>query len=206
METFKQAMAFLLYAPALYFVWVLMGQIEDAFVQRNLLISLSVIVLACWIYGKWATPWRSRFARIAGTLVAGLLFVGTVVYSADLLYGKKASSDWVEWSPEAQREALEEGKVVYIDFTARWCATCQVNKRVYDDSELKKRLDDVGVVKMRADWTNKNAAIAGELQKYGRAAVPVNVFLKEGKEPVILGELFSGPETVAAGLDEIEKE
>ena len=206
METFKQAMAFLLYAPALYFVWVLMGQIEDAFVQRNLLISLSVIALACWIYGKWATPWRSRFARIAGTLVAGLLFVGTVVYSADLLYGKKASSDWVEWSSEAQREALEEGKVVYIDFTARWCATCQVNKRVYDDSELKKRLDDAGVVKMRADWTNKNAAIAGELQKYGRAAVPVNVFLKEGKEPVILGELFSGPETVAAGLDEIVDE
>ena len=112
----------------------------------------------------------------------------------------------MEWSSEAQRKALEEGKVVYIDFTARWCATCQVNKRVYDDSELKKRLDDAGVVKMRADWTNKNAAIAGELQKYGRAAVPVNVFLKEGKEPVILGELFSGPETVAAGLDEIEAE
>ena len=38
METFKQAMAFLLYAPALYFVWVLMGQIEDAFAQRDLLI------------------------------------------------------------------------------------------------------------------------------------------------------------------------
>ena len=205
METFKQAMAFLLYAPALYFVWVLMGQIEDAFVQRDLLISLSVIALACWIYGKWATPWRSRFARVAGTLVAGVLFVGTVVYAADLLYGKK-SDDWAEWSPQAQEKALEDGKIVYIDFTARWCATCQVNKRVYDDSELKKLLDDAGVVKMRADWTNKNATIAAELQKYGRAAVPVNVFLKDGEEPVILGELFSGPGTVAAGLREITEE
>ena len=202
METFKQAMAFLLYAPALYFVWVLMGQVEDAFTQRDLLLSLSVVALACWIYGKWATPWRSRFARIAGTLVALVLFAGTVFYALNLLYGKK-SEDWITWSPEAQAEALDDGKIVYIDFTARWCATCQVNKRVYDDPELKKELEDANVVKMRADWTNKNATIAAELEKYGRAAVPVNVFLKEDKEPVILGELFSGPGTVSAGLQEI---
>ena len=204
METFKQAMAFLLYAPALYFVWVLMGQVEDAFTQRDLLLSLSVVALACWIYGKWVTPWRSRFARVAGTLVAAVLFAGTVFYALNLLYGKK-SEDWVAWSPEAQAEALEDGKIVYIDFTARWCATCQVNKRVYDDPELKKELSDAGVVKMRADWTNKNATIANELSKYGRAAVPVNVFLKDGKEPVILGELFSGPGTVSAGLQEISE-
>ncbi|MBQ9758743.1 MAG: thioredoxin family protein, partial [Opitutales bacterium] len=205
METFKQAMAFLLYAPALYFVWVLMGQVEDAFAQRDLLLSLSVVALACWIYGKWATPWRSRFARVAGTLIAVVLFAGTVFYALNLLYGKK-SEDWVAWSPEAQAEALEDGKIVYIDFTARWCATCQVNKRVYDDPELKKELSDADVVKMRADWTNKNATIANELSKYGRAAVPVNVFLKDGKEPVILGELFSGPGTVSAGLQEISAE
>ncbi len=205
METFKQAMAFLLYAPALYFVWVLMGQVEDAFAQRDLMISLSVVALACWIYGKWATPWRSRFARIAGTLVALVLFAGTVFYSMNLLYGKK-SEDWITWSPEAQAEALEDGKIVYIDFTARWCATCQVNKRVYDDSALKKEFAAADVVKMRADWTNKNATIANELSKYGRAAVPVNVFLKDGKDPVILGELFAGPGTVSAGLQEISED
>lgn len=205
METFKQAMAFLLYAPALYFVWVLMGQVEDAFVQRDLLISLSLVALACWIYGKWATPWRSRFARVTGTLVSLALFAGTVIYAGSLLYGKK-SDDWVAWSPELQEKALSDGKIVYIDFTARWCATCQVNKRVYDDPELKKELSDAGVVKMRADWTNKNETIAAELEKYGRAAVPVNVFLKEGEEPVILGELFSGPGTVSAGLKEIDGE
>ncbi len=204
METFKQAMAFLLYAPALYFVWVLMGQVEDAFAQRDLLISLSVIALACWIYGRWAAPWRSRFARITGTLVALVLFAGTVVYAINLLYAKK-SDEWIAWTPEAQAEALEDGKIVYIDFTARWCATCQVNKRVYEDADLKKELNAAGVVKMRADWTNKNATIAEELEKYGRAAVPVNVFLKDGKTPVILGELFSGPGTVSAGLEEISK-
>lgn len=218
METFRQAMAFLLYAPALYFVWVLMGQIEDAFVQRDLLMSLAAVALACWIYGRWCVPWRSRAARIAGTLTALALFAGTVAYSVSEIAAARefslsenesvssAPDAWGTWSPETQERALEEGKIVYVDFTARWCATCQVNKRVYSDAALREAFAEADVVKLRADWTNKNPAIAAELEKYGRAAVPVNVFLKKGREPVILGELFSGPKTVLAGLEEIALE
>ena len=204
METFKQAMAFLLYAPALYFAWVLLGQIEDPFAQRDLLISFAVIALACWIYGRWAVAWRSRLSRITGTLVALVLFVGTIFYCTNLIYGEK-EDEWVAWSPAAQAAALEDGKIVYIDFTARWCATCQVNKAVYSNDTLQAEFKAANVVKMRADWTNKDATIASELRKYGRAAVPVNVFLKKDKAPVILGELFAGPGTVSAGLEEIKE-
>lgn len=203
METFKQAMAFLLYAPALYFVWVLMGQIEDAFAQRDLLISLAFVALACWIYGKWAVAWRPRATRVAGTLAALAVFAGTLIYAGTLL-GEKKSEEWIPWTPEAQARALDAGKIVYVDFTARWCTTCQVNKRVYSDETLRAAFRDAGVVTMRADWTNRNATIAAELRKYGRAAVPVNVFLKKGEAPVILGELFSGPGTVLDGLAETE--
>lgn len=204
METFKQAMAFLLYAPALYFVWVLMGQIDDASAQRDLLISLSAIALACWIYGKWAVAWKPTATRIAGTLVALAIFAGTLIFAGTRL-AEKPHENWLAWTPEAQASALDAGKTVYIDFTARWCTTCQVNKRVYSDATLRKAFAEAGVVAMRADWTNKNSTIAAELRKYGRAAVPVNVFLKKGASPVVLGELFSGPGTVLDGLAEIEK-
>lgn len=207
METFKQAMAFLLYAPALYFFWVLAGQISDAAVLRDVAISFSVVALACWIYGKWGcTLWRSRRARLTGTVVALVLFSVAVAHSFLGIYQKNDGgngSAWVEWSPETQARALDEGKIVFVDFTARWCATCQVNKRVFSDATLQEKFAESGVVKMRADWTNKNPEIATELQKYGRAAVPVNVFLKKGAQPVVLGELFSGPESVLSGLEEI---
>ena len=70
---------------------------------------------------------------------------------------------------------------------------------------LQAEFKAANVVKMRADWTNKDATIASELRKYGRAAVPVNVFLKKDKAPVILGELFASPGTVSAGLEEIKE-
>lgn len=204
METFKQAMAFLLYAPAAYFFWVLIGQVSDATAQRDLAVSFAVVALACWIYGKWgAALWRSGRVRTAGIVVALVLFAGAVGHSFRVIYQKGGSNDWIAWSPAAQAAALDDGKTVYIDFTARWCATCQVNKRVYADADLMEKFSAANVVKMRADWTNKNPEIAAELQKYGRAAVPVNVFLKKGAEPVVLGELFSGPNTVADGLQKI---
>jgi len=209
METFKQAMAFLLYAPALYFFWVLVGQITDATVLRDVAISFSLVALACWIYGKWGCAlWRSRRVRIAGTTLAFVLFAGSVAHSFFGIYQKENSANadaWVEWSPEVQTRALDEGKIVFIDFTARWCATCQVNKRVFSDADLKKKFAEADVVKMRADWTNKNPEIAAELQKYGRVAVPVNVVLKKGEKPVVLGELFSGAESVLSGLEEIDE-
>lgn len=207
METFRQAMAFLLYAPALYFVWVLTGQVGDAFVQRDLLLSFAAIALACWIYGRWAVAWRSRASRVAGTLAALAIFAGTCVYAVGLLVAEPDAEEWIPWSREAQEKALADGNIVYVDFTARWCATCQVNKRVYSDEVLREKFAEAGVVPMRADWTNKNPEITEELGgKYNRAAVPVNVFLKKDREPVILGELFSGPETVISGLEKIRSE
>ena len=109
-----------------------------------------------------------------------------------------ASVGWLPWSPQAQTAALAEGKIVYIDFTARWCATCQVNKRVYTQDDVIKAFADKGVVRLKADWTKKDDIIAAELLKYGRTGIPLNVFLKSGQPPAILSEALTGTEVVAA--------
>ena len=110
----------------------------------------------------------------------------------------KTSGEWQPWSPEAQAKALAEGKTVYIDFTARWCATCQVNKRVYTQGQVAKALSSSGVVMLKADWTKKDEVIAQELGKYGRTGIPLNVFLKAGQPPAILSEALTGTEVLAA--------
>jgi thiol:disulfide interchange protein len=110
----------------------------------------------------------------------------------------KTSGEWQPWSPEAQAKALAEGKTVYVDFTARWCATCQVNKRVYTQGDVAQALSSAGVVMLKADWTKKDEVIAQELGKYGRTGIPLNVFLKAGQPPAILSEALTGTEVMAA--------
>jgi thiol:disulfide interchange protein/DsbC/DsbD-like thiol-disulfide interchange protein len=110
----------------------------------------------------------------------------------------KTTGEWLPWSPEAQAKALAEGKTVYVDFTARWCATCQVNKRVYTQGDVAQALASSGVVMLKADWTKKDEIIAQELGKYGRTGIPLNVFLKTGQPPAILSEALTGTEVLAA--------
>ena len=106
--------------------------------------------------------------------------------------------EWQPWSPEAQAKALADGKIVYVDFTARWCATCQVNKRVYKQDDVAAAMTTSGVVLLKADWTKKDAVIADELRKYGRTGIPLNVFLKAGQTPAVLSEALTGTEVLAA--------
>jgi thiol:disulfide interchange protein len=99
---------------------------------------------------------------------------------------------WESWSPEKAAQLRAEGKAVYIDYTAKWCFTCQVNKRVYKDAALQKLIADKQIVLLKADWTNEDPRITKALSGLGKAAVPVNVLYLPGKtEPVVLPELLS---------------
>ncbi|MDR3228014.1 MAG: thioredoxin family protein, partial [Puniceicoccales bacterium] len=79
-----------------------------------------------------------------------------------------------------------------MDFTAAWCVTCLANKRVYSADALATAFRRHDVALLRADWTRKNPAIAAALAGYKRAAIPFNVFLKNGlPAPVVLPEVLT---------------
>jgi thiol:disulfide interchange protein DsbD len=100
---------------------------------------------------------------------------------------------WEPWSPEAVAKLRAEKRIVYVDFTARWCATCQTNKKlVFGSADVLKTFADQKVATLRADWTNKDPRITAELAAYQRSAVPFNVVWLPGKEaPVLLPELLT---------------
>ena len=99
---------------------------------------------------------------------------------------------WEAWSPETVEKLRAENKPVYIDYTAKWCFTCQVNKRVYKDAVLQKLIADKKITLLKADWTNEDPRISKALAELGKAAVPVNVLYLPGKPgPIVLPELLS---------------
>lgn len=187
METFKQFMAFPLYGTVGALVWVLAGQLGDDSLMA--IFGLVTIALGIWVYGRWTAPGASagrvRFGH-AGLLA--LLLVG-----AWLGWPAQSKVVWEPWSPEAVTKLRAEKRIVYIDFTARWCATCQTNKKlVFGSADVLKIFADKKVATLRADWTNKDPRITAELAVYNRSAVPFNVIWLPGKDaPVILPELLT---------------
>ena len=210
MESFKQGMSFLLFGTVAFLAWVLTGMVEGQPMLFTLF-GLVIISLGCWIYGRWSLPHkpsRTRFVAVLLTFLCvggGLAFGWPQVEKGAVSEGSHVEGGltWEAWSPEKVAELRAANKAVYIDYTAKWCFTCQVNKRVYKDAALQKLIADKKVVLLKADWTNEDPRITQALSELGKAAVPVNVIYTPGNaEPMILPELLS-VDNVSAAIQQL---
>jgi len=186
METFKQGMSFLLFATAGYLLWVYTGLIElDN--MLNPIFGLAAVGLACWIYGRWNTYAQPKPVRVYATAVALLFGIGGIYYAGSI----KKGVEWETWSQERVEELLEEGKPVYVDFTAKWCLTCQVNKRNAYSEEVIQLMKERGIVALKADKTKPDPKIEAKLEELNRTAIPVNVLYVPDKDPIITPEVLT---------------
>ena len=185
METFRQAMAFPLYASAGFLLWVLAAQVGE-YGLLFALFALALVAMAGWIYGRWSVPMRKPAVRRVA-VAAALAVLSLAIYIG---YPVREPSGlvWEKWSPEKITTLRAEGRPIFVDFTARWCATCQANKAaVFSSEKIIKTFHALDVAALKADWTNGDPAITEELARFGRSAVPFNLFYLPGQiEPVIL--------------------
>ena len=191
METFKQFMAFPIYATVGYLVWVMAGQVSE-YGLLSVLTGLVLMAMGTWAYGKWHGIGASQGRRRFGFFAAAAL-IGLGAWTGWPKAAEPADIAWEKWSPEAVGKLRTDGRIVYVDFTARWCATCQANKRlVFHSDEVLRTFREKGIATLRGDWTNKDPQISAELARYNRNAVPFDLIWLPGKsEPVILPEILT---------------
>ena len=208
MESFKQAMAFPMFATAGWLAWVYIGLTSDDF-GLVLLICLAIIALGAWVYGRWSTPIRTPRTRWIARVVALVFVVGATGYihlGAHKIEQQRIAAqeareageyvyEWVAYSPEKVEALRETGRPVLIDFTAKWCATCQVNKRSSLRTQSAQKLyEQYDVALVEADNTRPNPDIAKALEKHQRAGVPLYLVFPAGDpegEPEVLPEILT---------------
>jgi thiol:disulfide interchange protein DsbD len=201
MERVKQLMGFLLLATLLFLLWVLGAERGvDAIIWTScFLLALSV---ACWMKGAFLVPTASTAARA----IAIVLMLALVLGSAWYFIGEKFNAtklvstetqtrgDWLAFTPERLQTELEQGRAVFVDFTAAWCLTCKFNEAtVLESSAVREAFQRRGIVKFKADWTNADPAITKILKQFGRPGVPMYVLYPAGKnaEPILFPELLT---------------
>ncbi len=188
METFRQVLAFPMFITVLWLLWVLAGQSGPDGI---------IAVLAGGIalgFGIWLA--KKIGQGTAGRIVASLVILAAfVVPSVSTTWLKAEASTEISanaWSPEKVAELQAEGRVIFVDFTARWCVTCQFNKTALHDASVARAFTDLNVAFLEADWTNKDKVIASELAKHGAAGVPLYlVYPASGAAPQKLDQILT---------------
>lgn len=176
MVRLREVLAFPMFAAAIWLVWVVGNQAGIDGLSL-VLIAMLVFALAVWLLqrsGVW------KFAGIAAIILAlALPFAARTAPASSVEVAMDA------WSPERVAELRDEGRAVFVDFTADWCVTCKVNERlVLKTDRVQQAFIDTDTAFLIADWTNKNDLIARELETYGRAGVPLYLYFPAGDNSV----------------------
>jgi thiol:disulfide interchange protein DsbD len=112
---------------------------------------------------------------------------------------KAGELSWQPWSPEKLAELRAASTPVFVDFTAAWCVTCQVNKNlVLSRGDVLDAFRARGVQLVRADWTRRDPEIAQALARIGRSGVPAYVLYKPGRAPLVLPEILTRERVIEA--------
>jgi thiol:disulfide interchange protein/DsbC/DsbD-like thiol-disulfide interchange protein len=200
MVNLRHALAFPMLATVIWLLWVF--GLQTSVTQVMLLLG-GLLVVALTV---WACRFRTALARVIQ--VSGLLaivWIGLEVLaspsatlqtqapSTTVRTATQASGDlWQHWTATAVQTELAQGRAVFVDFTAAWCVTCQINKQTtLNQPELLADFAAKQVRLMRADWTRRDPAISRALAELGRSGVPVYVLYAPNRAPQVLSELLS---------------
>jgi thiol:disulfide interchange protein DsbD len=189
METLKHGCAFPVFATVVWLLWILGLQtgIEGWLIAAVLLLAVS--------FSLWLSRFTSRLIRSLAWLLAGVMLLYSSIQVGTMSAAAPASSAsaWIAYDSAVLAATQAQGQAVFVDFTAAWCITCQVNKKVVlETSSVSTLFRTHNVLLMRGDWTTQDPAITEALAAFGRNSVPLYVFYAaDGSAPRVLPQILT---------------
>jgi len=194
MDTFREAMAFLLMGTLVYLSSTLIKQIGQDF--ASVLWFMLVLSLAAWVWGRSNRRSRKKHWRI----ILKVLPVVFILLSAKILLNferdnigqREDSPYWEDFDPQTLNQMIEQGQPVFLAFSAEWCTSCKINERtVLHTKKVQDLFKAKGVRRIKGDLTLSNDMAMEWIYRYDRAGVPLYLLYLPGEEPLILPEILS---------------
>jgi len=196
MEILKQAVSIPIFATVIWLVWVF-TQTAGTGALVDLLIAFLLLAVAGWVLGRWPAKAPATAVAVLVLAAAIALPVAAVRRSGDspaTATAVTSDTQWAAFTPELVAKYRSEGRPVFVDFTASWCLSCQVNERVVlNRPDVQERLKTSGVALVRADWTRHDEVIAQTLASLGRDGVPTYALYPADPQapPILLPEVLT---------------
>jgi suppressor for copper-sensitivity B len=201
MVTLRRLLALALAGTALWLLTILETEagLGAALLAGGLLILTGAVL---WFRRRWPGPAAPVLAAI---LALGVLATPAGFGPVERLPGPPSdiADGWIPFDEVRIAQFVAEGRVVFVDVTADWCLTCQVNKKlVIDNGAVAEAFAARDVVRMRGDWTLPSDQISGYLASFGRYGIPFNAIYGPGAPS---GEALPELLSVEAVLDATSK-
>ncbi len=190
MDGLRKVLAFPMYATAAWLLWVLSLR-AGASKLAELLAALVLTAFAAWAYGAAQGARIAGRAPWAGFGAAGL--AGALALAAALWPVSEGALVSQPYAPATLAALRAEGGPVFVNFTAAWCVTCQVNERLsLSGHRVAEAFRRDGVTYLVGDWTRRDTDIAHALADHGRAGVPLYLMYGSGgREAQVLPQILT---------------
>ncbi|MBV8907776.1 MAG: thioredoxin family protein [Sphingomonas sp.] len=188
MDKLKRFLAIPMAASAVAALWLLNRQAGEQGLLIGVVLSLGLL-FAAFEAGRLQ---RRGKAGAWGGALAGVLLAAAGLWLMPQRATVQRVTNAEAWSEATVANDLQQGKPVFVYFTADWCLTCKVNEAAaIDRSEVRDAFRKAGVEVLAGDWTNGDPAITRFLESRGRAGVPLYLWYAPLKQPEELPQVLT---------------
>jgi len=176
----------LLVGVALYFF---LPQAKHIYDQQGFFFGLLAIFGGLLLGFLDHAPGYTKAFKIGRGIFGVLMILFGIFLVNKAIHTKPSDLNWVHYQNEAIAELQQEGKPIFIDFYADWCAPCKEMDRItFKDERVIEIAKQIKMVKV--DCTAPDENIKKFMEKFEVTGMPTLVFIdKNGKEVFEMREI-----------------
>ena len=177
-EIFQIIMGYLMLVSSVWVFSILLNQIG---VGKSIFVLILTLIAICFvqIFNK------VRDTKITKCIVA-CCSVSCVIFGyTKIVVESETQIKWIDFSNDELTAAKNSGKPIFLNFTAQWCMNCKYNERLFEDKEIIDLFNKNDVISIKCDWTSQNDDITKIMKSYDQVAVPLNIYICQGKSTIL---------------------